>query len=78
MNNSELIDIRNQIDLIDDQIISLLEKRLMLAKKLAENKLKKQIVDEKRENEILSKIKSKNIQEIYKSIFNESKKIQKN
>jgi shikimate dehydrogenase len=67
--------LRNQLDKLDDKIIPLLEKRLALAKET--KKHKKKIHDKNREEEILTKIKSKYIQEIYKAIFKSSKKIQK-
>ena len=67
--------LRNQIDKIDDKIIFLLEKRLQIAKKI--KKYKKKIIDTNREKEILSKIHSKYIKDIYKSIFKNSKKFQK-
>ncbi len=71
-----LFNIRKKIDKIDDKIIILLEKRLLLAKEL--KKIKKKIKDKKREDEILSKIKSIFIKDIYKTIFKNSKKVQKN
>lgn len=67
--------IRSQINEIDDQIISLLEKRLKLAKET--KKHKKKTCDLNRENEILNKINSKYIKDIYKTIFKNSKQIQK-
>jgi chorismate mutase len=66
---------RKQIDKIDKKLVSLLEKRLLLAKEL--KKEKKKITDKKREKEILEKINSKYIQDIYKYIFKISKKFQK-
>lgn len=69
-----LSNLRKQIDKIDDKIIPLLEKRLKLA--LATKKYKLRIKDSKREEEILSKIDSKYIKDIYKSIFKNSKKAQ--
>jgi len=65
---------RKQIDEIDSKIIPLLEKRLLLAKELRKFKTKTQ--DSSREDQILKKIKSKYIQDIYLSIFKNSKKIQ--
>lgn len=67
--------LRNQIDKIDDKIISLLEKRLKIAKAI--KKYKNKITDIDREKEILAKINSKYIKDIYKTIFKNSKKIQK-
>lgn len=70
-----LYKLRNQIDKIDDKIIALLEKRLRIAKSI--KKYKTKIGDSKREKEILAKISSAYIQDIYKTIFKNSKKIQK-
>jgi len=70
-----LENIRNQIDEIDDQIISLLEKRLKIAKEI--RRYKKEIVDSSRETQILKKIKSEYIKDIYKTIFKNSKKLQR-
>jgi len=71
-----LFNIRKKIDKIDDKIIDLLEKRFLLAKEV--KKFKKKIKDKKREEEILSKIKSIYIQDIYKIILKNSKRMQKN
>ncbi|NGX34613.1 MAG: hypothetical protein K1060chlam1_00966 [Candidatus Anoxychlamydiales bacterium] len=68
--------LRDQIDEIDDQIIPLLEKRLKLAKEI--KKYKKEITNSNREQKILDKINSKYIKDIYKTIFKNSKKIQRN
>jgi chorismate mutase len=64
--------IRTEIDILDDQIISLLEKRLILATETI--KYKKKIYDRKRENKILEKINNSFIQDIYKNIFKVTKK----
>ena len=52
---------RKEIDNIDDEIISLLSKRQDLIKKIAEIKkeLNKSVLDEKREGEIIEKLKIK-------------------
>ncbi|MDP6599936.1 MAG: chorismate mutase [Candidatus Woesearchaeota archaeon] len=52
---------RKEIDNIDDEIISLLSKRQDLIKKIAEIKkeLNKSVLDEKREEEIIEKLKIK-------------------
>ena len=71
-----LKDIREQVDKIDDQIVPLLEKRLKLAKEI--RKYKKEILDSNRENKILDKIKSEYIKDIYKTIFKNSKEVQRN
>jgi len=52
-----------------------LEKRLNIAKNIKE--FKKHITNNQRKQEILDKIKSKYIQNIYKTIFKNSKKIQR-
>jgi len=69
-----LAEIRKEIDKLDDEIISLLEKRLDLA--CQTKKVKTHIVDKGREEEILKRISSKYIQDIYRSIFDNSKKKQ--
>jgi putative protease len=56
----------------NDKIIRLLEKRLKLASKTF--KYKKKVFDKKREEEILKKIKSQYIRDIYLTIFKNSKK----
>nr|NGX29556.1 hypothetical protein [Candidatus Anoxychlamydiales bacterium] len=58
------------------QIVPLLEKRLKLAKEI--RKYKKEILDSNRENKILDKIKSEYIKDIYKTIFKNSKEVQRN
>lgn len=63
--------LREQIDIIDDQIIELLEKRFELIKQIAP--YKEHLTDEKRENEILKKINNPFIQDIYREIFKNSK-----
>jgi chorismate mutase len=65
--------IRSEIDKIDYKIIKLLEKRLELASKTI--KYKKKVLDKKREEKILKKIKSNYIKDIYLTIFKNSKKI---
>ena len=67
---------RDEIDKLDEKIVSLLEERLKIASKL--KGLKKEILDSNRENEILDRIESKDIREIYQEIFEISKKIQAN
>ncbi|NGX63055.1 MAG: hypothetical protein KR126chlam6_00461 [Candidatus Anoxychlamydiales bacterium] len=70
-----LENLREEIDEIDDQIIDLLERRLNIAKDLI--KYKKNVTDITRENEILAKIESEYIKNIYKTIFENSKKVQR-
>jgi chorismate mutase len=64
---------RKEIDFIDSKIIKLLEKRLKVVSKI--KPFKKKLTDKKREREILEKITSPYIQNIYKSIFKASKQI---
>ena len=54
--------IRNQLDKIDNSLIKILKKRTTLVKKvLAVKEYKKEIVDKKRINKILKRIKNKSI-----------------
>ena len=69
-----LAKIIKEIDKLDDEIISLLEERLALACQ-AKN-FKTHIIDKEREEEILRKISSEYIRDIYRSIFHNSKKKQ--
>ena len=70
------------IDKIDDKIIILLRKRIELAK--CTRQYKKNIRDFSRETEIISRLKSKKIisahliDQIYPSIFNETRHAQDN
>jgi shikimate dehydrogenase len=59
--------IRNEINKIDEKIVELLKKRFSLA--LRTKKWKKKFRDKKRESEILQKIKSPYLRDVYKSIF---------
>lgn len=77
---------RKEIDKIDDELIKLFEKRMLLSAQIAEEKKKKNfpVYDEKREQEILEKINEKapeNIQnfsaELYEKIFELSRRYQK-
>ena len=75
-------DLRIQIDKIDDEIMSLLDKRFNLTKEIGE--LKKQsnreVLDTKRENNIRNKISkyshSPSISVVYTAIMDESKRQQ--
>lgn len=69
----KLFKIRKKIDKIDDKIIDLLKKRFFLTDEI--KKYKKELLDKKREEEILSKISSSLIKNIYLNIFENSKKI---
>lgn len=66
-------EIRRKIDALDEEIQKLLLKRLALVKTL--HPYKNSITDKKREEEILSKISSPLVQEIYRAIFRSSKKL---
>jgi chorismate mutase len=66
-------EIRKEIDLLDRQIIPLLDKRFQLVSQLLGKK--KSLTDKPREQEILNKIKSVYVQNIYRSIFRQSKKL---
>ncbi len=70
-----LENIRKEIDAVDAQLIELLEKRFELVATLLP--YKKQLTDECREVEILSKIDSAHIQLLYQEIFHLSKKMLK-
>ncbi|OGN61462.1 MAG: hypothetical protein A3F40_02150 [Chlamydiae bacterium RIFCSPHIGHO2_12_FULL_27_8] len=66
--------IREEIDFLDNIIIDSLKKRFELVVKL--KNFKKEVEDKTRESEILNKIDSENIKNIYLKIFEISKKIQ--
>ena len=62
MNKKNLRKCRNKIDKVDNRIFILIKNRTQIIKNiLSEKKFKNQIVDHKRINEILKKIKSKSI-----------------
>jgi chorismate mutase len=67
--------IRKEIDEIDIEIQDLLEKRFSLV--LQALKYKKKVLDKKREEEILNKISSPYIRDIFKTILKTSKKKQR-
>lgn len=58
-NDIKKSEIRAAIDLIDDDIVNLLTRRIKLVKQIALYKTKGKITDKKREEEIMSKIKYK-------------------
>ena len=63
MNKKKLNIARNKIDKIDNKIFALIKRRTMIVKYMLSLKLyKKQIVDTKRMNYILKKIKRKSLQ----------------
>lgn len=77
---------RKEIDKIDNELIKLFEKRMLLSAQIAEEKKKNNlpVYDEKREQEILQNIKEKapeNIREfsaeLYEKIFELSRRYQK-
>jgi len=62
MNKKRLLIARNKIDQLDKEIFYLIKKRTAIVKYMLSLKgFKKQIVDHKRINEILNKIKNKSI-----------------
>ena len=62
MNKNKLKLARNKVDLLDKKIFNLIKKRTQIVKHmLSLKKFKKEIVDHKRNNEILEKIKNKSI-----------------
>ena len=62
MNKKKLLIARNKIDQLDNKILYLIKKRTAIVKYMLSLKgFKKQIVDHKRINEILNKIKNKSI-----------------
>lgn len=80
-----LIKLRNEIDGIDDEISSLLVKRLTVVDEIAKEKKKTDTptFDQKREEEIIDRLtKGKNgeqkafIEKIYKEVFNASREYQ--
>ena len=62
MNKNKLKQARNKVDLLDQKIFNLIKKRTQIIKyMLSLKKFKKEIVDYKRNNEILKKIKNKSV-----------------
>ena len=62
MNYKKIIKIRKSLDLLDNKLLDLLKKRTLLVNQiLKQKKYKNQIVDKKRINIILRKIRSKSI-----------------
>ena len=62
MNKKKLILARKKIDQLDNKLFYLIKKRTRIVKHMIEiKKLKKQIIDRKRINAILKKIKRKSI-----------------
>ena len=62
MNKNKLKQARNKVDQLDQKIFNLIKKRTQIIKyMLSLKKLKKEIINHKRNNEILRKIKEKSI-----------------
>lgn len=82
----DLLEIRNQIDTIDDQIVKLFEERMKLCSDVAEYKIQngKEVLDRKREKEkleVLSRKASNSfnqvaVQELFKQVMAMSRKLQ--
>lgn len=81
-------ELRDEINTIDEKILSLIGKRLTLVKEVGELKKRqnKQILDSKREQEILNRLSSKAkshfveenlVKKIWHTIFEEAYKIEK-
>lgn len=68
----KLEEIRKEIDMLDEKIIPLLEKRFSLLDPLVP--FKPTLRDKKREEEILKKTSSESVKKIYQEIFLESQK----
>ena len=62
-----LIEIREAVNAVDDQIIPLLQQRFELIAQM--KPYKKTLTDQKRESEILSKIQSYWVREVYQKMF---------
>jgi len=62
MNKKKLNIARNKVDQLDQKIFNLIKKRTQIVKyMLSLKKFRKEIIDHKRNNEILKKIKNKSI-----------------
>ena len=73
MKNIKILAIRKKLDLIDVSILNLIKKRLILVNKvLNEKTLKNQIIDKKRINVILKRIKLKSQQKKIDPIITKS------
>jgi chorismate mutase len=63
MKNKKILKIRKNLDLLDNMLLNIIKKRMLLVNSiLKEKEFKKQIVDKKRINLILKNIKKKSIQ----------------
>ena len=76
----ELENIRKKINQIDQKLSKLLQMRLAEVEKIGSIKRKKGLGlrSKKRESEILAKLKTEYEKEIFKKVFSQSLKIQKN
>lgn len=82
----DLVSLREEIDKIDDQLLSLFLKRIECVEKVAlvKKEKNKKIFDKSREKEIILRLKQKTskyndeIEDFFESIFKISKNIQKN
>ncbi len=82
----DLLDLRKQIDGIDEQIVALYEKRMEISRQVAEYKIEtgKKVFDKVREEEKLRKVKSlthnefnsHGIEELFEQIMSMSRKLQ--
>ena len=82
----DLLDLRNQLDVIDAQIVELYEKRMGICKQVAEYKIStgKKVFDKQREMEKLATVRSMThnefnahgIQELFEQIMSMSRKLQ--
>ena len=82
----DLLDLRNQLDVIDREIVELYEKRMDICKQVAEYKIStgKKVFDKQREMEKLATVKSMThndfnahgIQELFEQIMSMSRKLQ--
>ncbi|MDO4302457.1 MAG: prephenate dehydratase [Bacillota bacterium] len=82
----DLLDLREQIDVIDAQIVELYEKRMEVSRQVSEYKIKtgKKVFDKAREEEKLRKVKSlthnefnsHGIEELFEQIMSMSRKLQ--
>ena len=62
MNRNKLKQARKKVDLLDQKIFNLIKKRTQIVKYMLNlKKYKKEIIDHKRNNQILKKIKNKSI-----------------
>tara|TARA_S200000501_G_scaffold364022_1_gene395649 strand:- start:1465 stop:1755 length:291 start_codon:yes stop_codon:yes gene_type:complete len=64
INKKKLNKLRNKLDILDNYLLKLIKKRsIIVSEVLKLKKYKKEIVDKKRINEILKKIKKKSIKQ---------------